>query len=226
MGHHLNNLILEGEHQTQDFKYAITDSKKIARTLAAFANTEGGRLLVGVKDNGRVAGVSSEEEYYMIEAAAEMYCKPPVLFEAREWDYEGKKVVEITVPKSKTRPHKAPSNNGRYKVYVRVNDQNLLANGVLLKVWARQKRTRGTFFELKEPEQKLLTFLNTQEPSVTLSKFSRMAGISRQKAEQILVNLIAMEIIEIQLTEKGAFYRLKELEKGGKREAQSGKREA
>ncbi|RLD33003.1 MAG: ATP-binding protein, partial [Bacteroidetes bacterium] len=74
MGSYIKDLIAEGEHQRLDFKFEISDSKKIARTLAAFANTDGGRLLVGVKDNGVIAGVRSEEEYYMVEAAASMYC--------------------------------------------------------------------------------------------------------------------------------------------------------
>ena len=62
----------------QDFKFEISDSRKIARTLAAFANTEGGRILIGVKDNGRISGISSDEEYHMIEAAAQMYCRPEI----------------------------------------------------------------------------------------------------------------------------------------------------
>ena len=41
-------LIEEGEHEQQDFKFAISDSRKIARSIAAFANNRGGRLLVGV----------------------------------------------------------------------------------------------------------------------------------------------------------------------------------
>jgi hypothetical protein len=65
-GGSLLKLIQQGEHQTQDFKYCISDSRKIARSLVAFANTDGGRLLVGVKDNGRIAGLRSEEEYYSI----------------------------------------------------------------------------------------------------------------------------------------------------------------
>ncbi len=86
-------MIAEGEHQTQDFKFAINDSKKIARSLSAFANTEGGRLLLGVKDNGKIAGVESDEEYYMIEAAANTHCKPSVPFETRKWDVDGKTVL-------------------------------------------------------------------------------------------------------------------------------------
>ena len=54
-------MIAEGEHQQQDFKMRIEDTRKIARTLVAFANTDGGRLLIGVKDNGTVCGVVPEE---------------------------------------------------------------------------------------------------------------------------------------------------------------------
>ena len=73
----------------------IDDSKKIARTLAAFANTEGGRLLIGVKDNGNISGVNVEEEFHMIEAAAEMYCKPAIEFETQIWKVEFKSVLEV-----------------------------------------------------------------------------------------------------------------------------------
>jgi predicted HTH transcriptional regulator len=54
---YIKNLIKQGEHQQLDFKFEITDSKKIARSLVAFANTDGGKLLIGVKDNGAIAGV-------------------------------------------------------------------------------------------------------------------------------------------------------------------------
>lgn len=50
---YIHKLVAEGEHIHQDFKFAISDARKIAKSLSAFANTEGGRLLVGVKDNGK-----------------------------------------------------------------------------------------------------------------------------------------------------------------------------
>ena len=80
---YLQQLIAEGEHQQQDFKFEISDARKIARSLSAFSNTDGGRLLIGVKDNGRIAGVRSEEEIYMIEAAAKLYCRPNVEISVR-----------------------------------------------------------------------------------------------------------------------------------------------
>ena len=89
---YIHSLIAEGEHQQQDFKFEISDARKIAKSLSAFANTDGGRLLIGVKDNGRIAGVRSEEEKYMIEAAAQLYCIPEVEYTLQTFIVEGKQV--------------------------------------------------------------------------------------------------------------------------------------
>jgi predicted HTH transcriptional regulator len=54
MSNYIQNLIEEGEHRKQDFKFEISDVRKIAKTFVAFSNTAGGKLLVGVKDNGQI----------------------------------------------------------------------------------------------------------------------------------------------------------------------------
>ena len=138
MSNYIQKLIKEGEHQMLDFKFEISDSKKIARTLVAFANTDGGRLLIGVKDNGNISGIRSEEEKFMIQTAAESFCQPEVKFEAKEWNVNGKTVLEVIVPKSNYHKHRAPDHNDSYKVYTRVKDQNILADAILLKIWKYQ----------------------------------------------------------------------------------------
>ena len=64
MSSELQHRILKGEGVQLDFKHSITDKQKIAWTLCAFANTKGGSLLIGVKDNGKVKGVNPEEGSY------------------------------------------------------------------------------------------------------------------------------------------------------------------
>jgi predicted HTH transcriptional regulator len=73
---YIEELISQGEGQQLDFKFNISDSRKIARSISAFANAQGGTLLIGVKDNGAIAGIRSDEELFMLEAATEMYLKP------------------------------------------------------------------------------------------------------------------------------------------------------
>ena len=93
----LHALIREGEHGEQDFKYRISDARKIARTLSAFANTAGGRLLVGVRDNGSIAGVKDEDDIYMLESASEVFLKPALKLEVWAHEIDGKTVWEIEI---------------------------------------------------------------------------------------------------------------------------------
>ena len=73
---YLLGLIGEGEHQQQDFKYRVDDARKLAKSVSAFANTDGGRLLIGVRDDGFIAGVRKEGEIYVMHQAAYKYCQP------------------------------------------------------------------------------------------------------------------------------------------------------
>lgn len=203
----IQKLITEGEHQQLDFKFGITDSRKIARSLAAFANTDGGRLLIGVKDNGAIAGVRSDEEFYMVQAASELYTRPEVKFKVKEWKVESRSVLEIIVPKSAWMPHSAPDKDGLWKVYIRVKDHNYLANSVWLKVLQQKNTNIGTLVEYTAIEKLLLTYLSENE-KITLSRFSRLAGINRKKAENLLVNFVSLGIVLMEFTDNGVYYYL------------------
>ena len=157
---HIQTLSLEGEHQMLDFKFEISDSRRIARSLAAFANTDGGRLLVGVKDNGVIAGIRSDEEIHMIEAAAEMYCRPKVHYTTVEWEINGKAVLGVIVPKDELKKHKAPDNQGNYKIFVRVKDENLVADNILIKVWKADKQAIPAKIAFTATEMLLLHYLS------------------------------------------------------------------
>src|SRR3712207_5929821 len=124
---YIHALIAEGEHQQQDFKFEISDARKIAKTLSAFANTDGGRLLIGVKDNGRIAGVRSEEEKYMIEAAAQFYCTPKVQYTIRTYIVEGRQVLLASIDESSQKPVYAKDESGKPLAYLRIQDENILA---------------------------------------------------------------------------------------------------
>jgi len=205
--HYIHKLIAQGEHQQLDFKFEIADSRKIAKTFVAFANTDGGKLLIGVKDNGVIAGVRSEEEKFMAEAAAQMYSSPNVKFDLKEWIVDGKKVLEVSIPKGNERPYYAENEDGKWMVYIRVNDQNILANKVLINAWKRKARPEGTYINYSDKERLLLEYLEVND-SISLSKFRKLAKISAYKAENILTNFLALDIIEIEITEKRIVYRL------------------
>lgn len=140
---YIHTLIAEGEHQQQDFKFEISDARKIAKTLSAFANTDGGRLLIGVKDNGRIAGVRSEEEKYMIEAAAQLYCIPEIDYTLQTYIVEGKQVLVATIEENPHKPVYAKDENGKPLAYLRIKDENILATPIHLRVWQQSGSPRG-----------------------------------------------------------------------------------
>jgi hypothetical protein len=207
MERYLKKLIAGGENQKLDFKYCISDSRKIARTLSAFANTEGGILLIGVRDNGSIAGVRSDEEYYMIETASKLFSKPEIGVTIKQHISEGKTVLEVTVPRGEKRPYKAKGEDGKWRAYFRQGDQNLEANGVLLQLWRKSDRKTGIFIRFGRVENLLMEHLK-HNGVITLSGFRKLAGIPAFRAEKIIVNLLLCKVLLMEASEKGFSYHL------------------
>ncbi len=192
--HPLEKMIREGEHAGQDFKYFLNDAKKIARSLAAFANTEGGRLLVGVKDNGKIAGLKhKEEEVYVVEAAAHVFCRPVVKYATRFWEYEGKTVMEVHIPKSMKAPHTAPDETGRYACYIRKNDENKVASELEATVLKMTHSVKPLTFTMDSRHKRLLEVLRTYDHSLgyDIEALSRLSLLTRKECIAALAGLIA-----------------------------------
>ncbi len=192
---YIHLLIAEGEHQKQDFKFEISDARKIAKTLSAFANTDGGRLLIGVKDNGKIAGVRSDEEQYMIEAAAQIYCLPEVNYSMRTFHAEGRNVLVVQIEESLRKPVYAKDETGKPLAYLRIKDENILATSVHLRVWQQSCNPRGELMAYTEREKMLLDLLEKNE-CLSLNQYCKLAHLSRRAAEHLLAKLIRFEIVE------------------------------
>lgn len=201
----LKSYILQGEHQTQDFKFRVDDAKKIARTISAFANTDGGRLLIGVKDNGKVVGVDPEEEFHIIQGAADLFCSPPVPIQTAIWQDDHKLVLEVIVESSPLRPHKSKDDEGIWKTYVRRLDHTLIANKILVGVWTLSKRGVNQPQQFSEEEISFLKLFEASE-KYTLSRLYRLSEMKKSKVDHLLKLFITWEILEMEITPEGTFY--------------------
>lgn len=197
--------IKEGEHQQQDFKYRIDDQKKIARTLVAFANTDGGRLLIGVKDNGKITGINPEEEFHMIQGAATMFCKPSLEFESKVWQEGFRLILEIRVPKSESLKYMAQDEESKWKIYIRRDDHTLLANKILIKIWNLEKKGIPKPQHFGNDEQ---LFLNSfpKEKKVSLSQLYKWNPLPKNHIDHLLSLFVYWKVIQMELTEEGTFY--------------------
>lgn len=201
----LKALIAVGEHQSQDFKFRIDDQKKIARTLAAFANTDGGRLLIGVKDNGKITGINPEEEFHMIEGAAELFCKPAVPFNHKIWQEDLKLVLEINVEANPQRNHCAKDESGAWKIYIRRNDHTLLANKILLNVWKLEKSGSERPERLHQDAISILQVVEAN-PQATLSQVYKKTQLSKRTVDHYLALFVYWKNISMQITQEGVYY--------------------
>ena len=207
MDNYLKKLIEEGENQYLDFKFCISDSRKIARTLSAFSNSDGGRLLIGVRDNGSIAGIKSDEEIYMVDTAAHLFCRPEIKYTIKQHVTGRKTVLEVEVLKGDRRPYQAKDENGRWLSYFRHHDQNLTANRVLLQVWRKEEKGTGVLVKFSKAENSLMDYL-VKNRSITLSRFRKVARISSYRAESILANLIIFKVLILKASEKGFSYEI------------------
>lgn len=201
----LIELIREGEHLYQDFKFRVDDQRKIAKTLCAFANTDGGRLLIGVKDNGKVAGIDPEEEYHMIDGAASLFCSPPLTFTSKIWQDEHKLVLEIQVDKSENMPHYALDDDGKWKSYIRVDDNTCLVGKIQLKVWKEKKRIGSRPEKLDDESLNLLRLIDTT-PGCSLSKLYKLSGLSLKKVDHLLVLFICWNLLQIEYSDDKSWF--------------------
>ena len=193
---YIASLIEEGEHEHQDFKFAITDAAKIARSISAFANNDGGRLLVGVKDNGRIAGIRNEEDIFVVEQAAQMYCRPPQDVKVSAFTVDGGAVVlRVDIAKASKRPVYSREPDGTMRAYYRVKDENIAAHPVMVKAWRRMAADEGLVLSLSEAEAALLNYLD-EWSMTTVEDYMRGAHISRAAAEEIIVRLCAAGVLE------------------------------
>lgn len=205
---YIENKIAEGEHQRQDFKYAINDSRKIAITLCAFANTDGGTLLIGVKDNGTVIGVKPDEEIHMVEAAARVYCRPQVEFKKELWKSDNRYVLEVIVPASNDMPHFMIDAEGNYKAFIRQADQNLPANAVQLEVWRGEETTRPQKYFHTEKEKRIFNALQSNQ-NLSLSQLVRNTQIPRNIMVKLLARFIRWDLIQMQYINDQSQFKLK-----------------
>jgi predicted HTH transcriptional regulator len=93
----LRRLIEQGENERLEFKAALTPPQHLARLLASFANAEGGRILLGVREDGTIAGVQKPQVEQGLSRALDLLDPEPEIALGFDWVTPGAGVAEIEV---------------------------------------------------------------------------------------------------------------------------------
>ncbi|GAB4045623.1 AlbA family DNA-binding domain-containing protein [Spirosoma litoris] len=180
----LDNLILQGEHTRLEFKRQLSSPDRIARTLAAFANTSGGILLIGVADNGKIVGVTSEfREIEKIEYATNKLIEPELSISYETIAPDGRLVLVISVTESDEKPHYVLDDSGKRTIYVRAKDKSVPTSKLIITPDMANREL------LKSPMARTLIQYLRKNDHITADKFAKLINISDYRAGKLLRQL-------------------------------------
>ena len=180
----LNDLIVQGEHTRLEFKRSLSSAYRIARTLAAFANTSGGTLLIGITDSGKLVGVASEfREMAKIEEAADRLVEPALAISYKTLAPDGRLVLIITVSESDEKPHYVVDEAGKRTIYVRAKDKSVPTSKLIITPEMADREL------LKSPMARTLIQYLRKNDHITADKFGKLINISAYRAGKLLRQL-------------------------------------
>lgn len=101
----IRRLIEHGETNTVEFKSKIDDIEEFVESVVAFANTEGGVILLGVRDDAYVCGLSEKDNKERVESIIRSHCVPYPKYECSERQLYDKKILLVRVEEGNDKPY-------------------------------------------------------------------------------------------------------------------------
>lgn len=193
----LLDLVSLGEGLHIEFKRIIHSAPKIARSIAAFANTEGGVILIGVDDDRRIVGIRSEKEMLqVIDDAMKFHIEPKPHIDVRFEEFKHRMVMLVEIPESPERPHfhieevfskETGKRLVERKVFIRTGSHNKAASDDRIALMCSEKKPVRLSFT--DRERRLLEYLN-DHTQITADEFADTASIPPREARRILIELV------------------------------------
>lgn len=181
-----------GESKKIEYKSMVPEkSEKYMKSIIAFANTQGGRLIIGVDDKThQVVGVNNDDLFQIMDSLANAIsdsCEPQIIPDIEPQTVDGKTIIVVTVEVEKNRLYYIKSKGKENGTYVRVAGTSRLASADKIKE-LEMERARISWDELtcigyKVPDEATQTLCNDIE------EFRKKSGlVERTVNEKKLYN--------------------------------------
>ena len=173
-----------GESKTLELKAQLPRHDQIARTAVAFANTSGGKLVIGVDDGRQVVGIPEDEVFSLQDRIAAIVfdrCHPAILPEIYAANLQGRLVLVVEVFRGNLPPYYLKAEGKHQGTYLRAGASNRKADFEHILELERQRRNLSFDEEICR-EQPL--------PALDLSPLTaRFAAFGKPLGEEKLENL-------------------------------------
>lgn len=207
----LDQLITLGEGVSLEFKHKVPRPERIAKEMIALANTQGGRILLGIADDGTVVGVDdAAEEEFVLQQAVERFSQPPIEYQTERIMVAPRRdVLLVSVPESTRKPHqlvdRARGTEGT--PYVRVNEMSVEASPESVRLMEEEGNRNGVTVQFGEKESLLMRYLDAYG-RITVQQFAQLADISMGRASQTLVSMTKANVLRLHADRKEDYFTL------------------
>ena len=121
----VKDTMFSGESKNIEYKVTLPDkSEKYMKTIVAFANTQGGKLIVGIDDKThQIVGVENDILFQLMDGIANAVsdsCVPQIIPDIEPLTIDGKTVIVVSVEAGKNRPYYLKSKGKDNGTYIRV----------------------------------------------------------------------------------------------------------
>ena len=204
----LKKLVAEGEGLHIEFKRKVYYPQKILREVVAFVNTDGGKLCIGVADDGQIPGLKyPDEAIYMMETAMQDFCKPAVTYKIYKVPIPYTNGCEVVVFDFEPHPERPvyllyKKNTRVGKAYVRIADKSAQASKEMRRIMKARANEKDVLLQYGQHERTLLQYLGSHK-RINLEEYANLVNISQEEASTILVNMTLANIIEVKPQEGG-----------------------
>jgi predicted HTH transcriptional regulator len=196
----LKNLVRQGEGLHLEFKLKSNHPEKIIREVVAFANSSGGKLLIGISDDKHIKGLKYiDEDEYVITKNIEKFIYPAIDYTIRKIKVEDEREVLVyDIKPSPFKPHYVDLDGQpeHRKAYVRIDDKSIQASKEVREIMKGERRSRDLKFTFGEKEKVLMEYLDTHK-HITINTFSQIADIPRKLASRTLVLLVLTSVLKV-----------------------------
>ena len=128
--HPLLREIQKGESKTLEFKQQLPKGQQIAKTLIAFANSSGGKLIVGVSDDRQLVGIREDIFDLQDKITSMIYelCSPQLAAQIYIENIAGVELLVVEVARGSLFPYYLKSVGREQGTYIRLGASNRVAS--------------------------------------------------------------------------------------------------
>lgn len=138
----VESLIVKGENENVEFKQNL-EEKEFFETISSFANTNGGKIILGVDDRRNVLGIHDDFAHLekRIRGMVSSRCEPQIDINVEPIEVQNKPTVVITVKEGKDKPYLVKNKSS----YIRVDDRDIaMSRHELDRIYAENQQKQGT----------------------------------------------------------------------------------